>query len=728
MSTRERTAGLDGASTATHERRALLVAAVVAGLLIAVAAVALEVPGPEVRSTASSLGLLVSGLSAFVSCLLRARRAEGRRRRTWLLLSSAATVAVAGNLWSAVTTDPSSRVSDFTIAIALVLSIAGVLHFPLLRRRGSELLALVLDGLIAGAAVLIIASSLIYAELLDATSGGFLDQATVLLIPVLDVVLATVASILFLRANHADRPVMAFISVGFVMYALSDLHYAVQDAQGDYAFGSWSDLGWIAGYLFIALAAWAPDGQAGPEQERPVASGVRGTVAIFVVLLGAGIVQIMAESATDVQATQAFLWLVLIFAAALRQVLLSRENLTLRLGLEQQVASQTADLRLLVRQTNVLIDSVGDGIYGVDADGRLTFVSRSARDMLGLDDHHIGGLHAHDLFHAPAPDGTPYPVAGCYITEAIESGTPTNPEDDVYVRTDGSRFDVEITASPIVEPDTDRVTGAVVVFRDATQRREVERMKDHFLSVVSHELRTPLTSIRGSLGLIAGGAVGELDPAVQHLASMALDSSERLGRLINDILDVERLASGTFDLQRAPHEARVLLDAAVSELVGLGTGGVRILATEADGLVLTDADRFAQVMNNLVGNAVKFSEEGSVVELSARVEGREVVFSVRDEGRGIPGDKLEVVFERFRQVDSSDSRVQGGTGLGLAITREIVEQMGGRIWAESEVGVGSVFRFTLPVAKLPVGGAAETSHEGPAGELAGDAGLDRTLG
>jgi len=685
----------------TREWRGLFVAMLVAGGLILASAVLLVLPDPDTRAVVSSAGLLVSGLSAFVSCMLRARRTEGRRRRTWLLLSGAATVAVAGNVWSAATTGPSSQVSDTTIAVALALSIAGVLYFPNLRRRGSELLALVLDGLIAGAAVLIIASSLIYAELLDSTSGGLLEQATVLLIPVLDVVLATVASILFLRSRPADRVVMAFISVGFVMYAFSDLHYAVRNAQTEYVFGSWTDLGWIAGYLFIALAAWAPDSDTTPEAERPMSStGVRGTIAIFVVLLGAGIVQILAESVADVEATQAFLWLVLIVAAALRQVLLSRENLTLRLGLEQQVASQTADLRLLVRQTNVLIDSVGDGIYGVDAQGRLTFVSRSARDMLGLDDDHIGGLHAHDLFHAPGPDGTPYPVTGCYITEAIESGTPTNPEDDVYVRTDGSRFDVEITASPIVDPETDRVTGAVVVFRDATQRREVERMKDHFLSVVSHELRTPLTSIRGSLGLIAGGAVGELDPAVQQLASMALESSERLGRLINDILDVERLASGTFDLQRAPHDARALLDATVSELVGLGESGVRIVCTGADGVVMTDADRFAQVMTNLVGNAVKFSDENTVVRLSADVAGAEVVFAVRDEGRGIPADKLDAVFERFRQVDSSDSRVQGGTGLGLAITREIVEQMGGRIWAESEVGVGSTFRFTLPVARI----------------------------
>ena len=147
--------------------------------------------------------------------------------------------------------------------------------------------------------------------------------------------------------------------------------------------------------------------------------------------------------------------------------------------------------------------SVGDGVYGVDHQGRVTFVNPSAMAMLGYEADDLQGLRAHEVFHAPDPDGSPFPWSRCYIYEAITHGLVASAEEDNYIRADGTSFPVEITAAPLL--DEAEVRGAVVVFRDVTQRREVDRMKDEFLSVVSHELRTPLTSIRGSLGLLAGG-------------------------------------------------------------------------------------------------------------------------------------------------------------------------------------------------------------------------------
>src|SRR5690606_2414904 len=262
-------------------------------------------------------------------------------------------------------------------------------------------------------------------------------------------------------------------------------------------------------------------------------------------------------------------------------------------------------------------------------------------------------------------------------------------------------IDVEITASPVVSQDSGEVSGAVVVFRDATERREVERMKDHFLSVVSHELRTPLTAIRGSLGLISSGALGDLPEEVSALTTTAEESAERLGRLVNDIVDVERLASGNFVVDLSEHRAADLIAASLAELGSLTrSAGIELVIGPVDGVVLADADRFSQVLTNLVGNAVKFSEPGTTITLSAtpglkRPDGSaEIVFAVADQGRGIPRERLEDIFERFRQVDSSDARRQGGTGLGLAITRAIVTQLGGRVWAESTLGKGSTFRFT----------------------------------
>jgi signal transduction histidine kinase len=270
----------------------------------------------------------------------------------------------------------------------------------------------------------------------------------------------------------------------------------------------------------------------------------------------------------------------------------------------------------------------------------------------------------------------------------------------VYVRADGTTFPVEITASPVV--DEDELRGAVVVFRDVTQRQEVDRMKNEFLSVVSHELRTPLTSIRGSLGLLDSGRLGELTPRAGSMVAMALQSTERLTRLINDLLDLERVENGTRALELRPIDAERVLAAAVRQLEGLAAGagvGLRVGATT--GQVVADEDGLMQTLANPGGNAIKFAERGAAVVGDARVSGEEVLFRVVDEGRGIPADKLESIFQRFEQVDYSDARQKGGTGLGLAISRSVVERLGGRIWAQSELGVGTTLFFTLPAVRTP---------------------------
>jgi CheY-like chemotaxis protein len=236
--------------------------------------------------------------------------------------------------------------------------------------------------------------------------------------------------------------------------------------------------------------------------------------------------------------------------------------------------------------------------------------------------------------------------------------------------------------------------------------------------VVSHELRTPLTSIRGSLGLLSSGGVVDLNPAAQRMLSIAVESSARLSRLINDILDIERIEAGRLPMELLPHDAGELVDRCLREMTGLAaSAGVVLRVGVVEGCVLADVDRVVQALTNLVGNAVKFSPRGGVVTVSAGPDPTQpdhtVVFSVADQGRGIPPDKLEAIFHPFEQVDSSDSRQHGGTGLGLAITRRIVEAHGGRIWAGSSPGEGTTMQFTLsqvattsPVAEATEPGGA----------------------
>ena len=688
-------------SSAAQRRRFVVAVPVVAALGIVFAVLLQPALFPEeTRQAASGAGLLLGGVVTAVSCQLRAVQTAGRRRRSWQLLVVAALLAVAANVWVTVTgSDPlhsPSAVGDAFIAAALMVSIAAVLTFPSVRRRGVDLLVMSLDGLIMGAAVLIIASVLVYSELLDTSSDAVDTQFTVLLFPVLDVVLATVALLLVVRSRGTDRPALGLVASGFIMYAIADLAFAVLVAQETFEFGTPLDLGWIYGYLLIALAAWYPSTEVdSPPADAQGVSEARDTMIVFSVLLVAAFVQVGFGTPEQLQGAQVVLWTVLIAAAGARQTLLTRDNTALRRGLERRVREQTADLRRLGRQNEVLLSSVGDGIYGVDHEGRVSFVNPSGAKILGYQSDQLLGLNAHDEFHAPTPEGAPYPWEGCYVTDAIRDGVVTNAEADVYIRPDGETFPVEITASPLMDEDV--VRGAVVVFRDVTQRREVDRMKNEFLSVVSHELRTPLTSIRGSLGLLAGGTLGDLTPRAQSMASIALESTERLTRLINDILDLERIETGSRPMELAAIDAAELLRASAKEMVGFASdSAIGVEVGDAPGRVLADRDRIVQTLTNLIGNAIKFSAPGKTVRLGTMEHDSEVVFTVADEGRGIPEDKLEAIFERFEQVDSSDARQQGGTGLGLAISRGIVERHGGRIWAESEVAVGTTVLFSLP--------------------------------
>jgi signal transduction histidine kinase/CheY-like chemotaxis protein len=239
-----------------------------------------------------------------------------------------------------------------------------------------------------------------------------------------------------------------------------------------------------------------------------------------------------------------------------------------------------------------------------------------------------------------------------------------------------------------------------------TQRNQLDSVKDEFISTVSHELRTPLTSIRGALGLLSAGMLGDVDPKAQNLLRIASTNTDRLVRLINDILDLERMDSGRSPLQHHNCSLRELIVQAVETMTPMAdTAGVHIdiVPEPSDEAIMFDGDpdRVLQVFCNLLSNAIKFSDPGHPIRLSSRTDGPELVLSIEDSGRGIPADQLETVFDRFKQVDPGDSRQKGGTGLGLAICRSIVIQHGGTIYAQRNDSTvhgmpGTTFTLRLP--------------------------------
>jgi PAS domain S-box-containing protein len=245
------------------------------------------------------------------------------------------------------------------------------------------------------------------------------------------------------------------------------------------------------------------------------------------------------------------------------------------------------------------------------------------------------------------------------------------------------------------EPDEGLIYASA---RDITDQREIERAKDELISVVSHELRSPLTAIRSSLGLLENGVFGPLPDKGQKMIELAVENTDRLVRLINDILDLERIESGVGDMHLESCDAGELIAHAAESLQPLAAeANVRLTVDSASESLSADRDRVLQALTNLISNAVKFSPVGGTVRVSSARRNNELLFSVADEGCGIPADKLESVFERFQQVDPSDAREKSGTGLGLAISQRIVDNHGGVISVESELGKGSTFMFALPV-------------------------------
>jgi PAS domain S-box-containing protein len=353
----------------------------------------------------------------------------------------------------------------------------------------------------------------------------------------------------------------------------------------------------------------------------------------------------------------------------------------------------------LHRQKEMILNSVGDGIFGLDAIGNIVSVNPAGIAMLGGEESDALGKPVTDVVHCGDAEKT------SLIFTTLREGTLQSSDEEFFRRADRSSFPGDYVSNAMCD-DAGNVVGAVVTFRDITERHEIARLKSQFVSTVSHELRTPLTSIRGALGLLSGGLLGNVSPKGQRMLEIAVSNTDRLVRLINDILDVERIDSQAMKMAGAVVDAFDLMKRAVESVQSIAdVAGVRLVLEPAPVSILGDADRLIQTLTNLIGNAIKFSPRDTTVTVSACAAGDKCTFRVADEGRGLPADKLEMIFERFQQLDASDSRDKGGSGLGLAICRSIVTAHGGRIWAEKNEPAGSVFQFTIPLAIAQAPGA-----------------------
>lgn len=357
-------------------------------------------------------------------------------------------------------------------------------------------------------------------------------------------------------------------------------------------------------------------------------------------------------------------------------------------------------LRQSEERYRMLFTTMAEGVLLLDPRGAIVAVNPSAERLLGAPAPDLLGKAALAArFRWLDPAGEPLPAPLHPITLALSGGAPSV-DFACGVETPAAELHwLSLNAAPLVDPRTGETRGAVVSFHDVTARKKVDRLKSEFVSTVSHELRTPLASVRGALGLLAGGVAGPLTESLGQMVDIALSNVERLSRLVDDILDVEKIDSGRMALHLAPLPlAPLLAHAEVSNRPFVTPLGIRVEIDAAPELVVhVDPDRFQQVMTNLLSNAAKFSPPGGLVTVRARAlaAGR-VRLEVHDDGPGIPAEFRDRIFERFSQADGSDRRRHGGTGLGLSIVKGLVDRMGGAVAFTSEPGHGTTFVVELP--------------------------------
>lgn len=365
------------------------------------------------------------------------------------------------------------------------------------------------------------------------------------------------------------------------------------------------------------------------------------------------------------------------------------------------------------QQIQAILDNVIDGIITIDERGSVGSLNKAAERIFGYPTKEVLGQNIKMLMPEPYHSQHDRYLANYRATSVgnvIGIGCEV-----LGRRKDGCTFPMDLAVSEISHGGQRMFVGLV---RDITERKRVEQMKSEFVATVSHELRTPLTSIIGALGLLTGGALGELPTPMKPMIDIAAKNSKRLGLLINDLLDMEKIAAGKlhFDMQLLPLMPLVEQALENNKVYGVPRDVHFKLTERVDDIeVLIDGQRFQQVLANFLSNAAKFSPKNKPVDVAVQRRDGSVRVAVRDHGPGIPAKFRAHIFEKFSQADSSDSRQKGGTGLGLAITKELVEHMDGKVGFESVEGEGATFWVDLP---LCVHDADSAQGIGTAKELA----------
>ena len=341
------------------------------------------------------------------------------------------------------------------------------------------------------------------------------------------------------------------------------------------------------------------------------------------------------------------------------------------------------------KQTEEVVRSMAEGVIMVNKKGEIMLMNPAAEKLLGVKrEDKIGQSILNDLKEEQ-------------LVSLVQQPADSTKSKEIVVQSRNDQVKKVLLASnAVIESEDGKTVGFVSVISDVTKQKELEALKNAFLTSISHELRTPITCIHGSLQLLCDSTINKLTPSQEKFATIALNNTKRLSRLINDLLDLSKLEAKKFTIKPALFRVDDLVQSLVNEFGAWSkTKGITLQADIEKLLEIeADKDRIGQVLTNLIGNALKFTPNGGTVTVVGKrdVSLKKIELGVRDTGPGIAQKDFQNIFEKFSRVESQAMQGVSGTGLGLTIAKEIVELHGGRIWVESEEGKGSYFAFELP--------------------------------
>ena len=366
---------------------------------------------------------------------------------------------------------------------------------------------------------------------------------------------------------------------------------------------------------------------------------------------------------------------------------------------------RTAELHLAKQRWRSLLEDIQLAVVELDINGRVSYANPFFLSLIGYTAEEAVGKDWLTSFVLPAEQAQ---LSQYFKALLAGQGVPRQHQNAIWARSASAPI-LRWNSSLLRDPEGNPV-GALSIGKNVTEEANFDRIKDSFISVVSHELRTPLTAIHGGIHLLSEGGVSSQSDLGQQLLEVVAENSQRLVQLVNDILDMEYLSSSSHPLQKEPMNTQEVTLAAVETFRHVDQANIEVAVSDPGFELVGDRDRLNQVLTHLLGNAAKFSHCSTIrltveqcappqtpVKTAPETAPAALLFSVCDQGPGIPAEQGAKIFERFTQVDSSNTRTEGGTGLGLALCQRIVECHGGRIWVESILGEGSCFYFTIPV-------------------------------